>query len=149
VTASNPEIRKLSSEERSVIAAACRDAYPHLEAVYVFGSRAAGAPHPGSDCDVAVLLPPQTAHRAGALALSDLHQTLERRLRREVDLVNLRLASTVFAKEVVATGERIECADPAAADEFEALTFSLYQELNVERADLLRDFERTGLAFAP
>lgn len=115
----------------------------------MFGSRAAGTPHPGSDCDVAVLLPPETAHRAGTLALSELHQTLERRLRREVDLVNLRLASTVFAKEVIATGERIACVDAAAADEFEALTFSLYQELNVERADLLRDFERTGVAFAP
>jgi hypothetical protein len=28
----------------------------------------------------------------------------------------------------VATGERIDCADPAAADDFEAITFSLYQE---------------------
>jgi len=149
VTTSNPGDRRLSAEERSTIAAICRETHPDLEAMYVFGSRAAGTPHPGSDCDIAVLLPPQVAHSAGTLALSDLHQHLERRLRRDVDVVNLRLASTVFAKEVIATGERIECADPAAADEFEALTFSLYQELNVERADLLRDFERTGVAFAP
>ncbi len=90
----------------------------------MFGSRAAGTPHPGSDCDVAVLLPPETVHGAGTLALSELHPTLERRLRREVDLVNLRLASTVFAKEVIATGERIACVDAAAAEEFEALIFS-------------------------
>ena len=130
-----------------LVVAACRESHPDLEAVYIFGSRAAGTPHPGSDCDVALLLPPAAAHRVGSLALSDLHQRLERELRHEVDLVNLRLASTVFAKEAIATGKRIACFDPAAADAFEALTFSLYQELNVERAEILREVERTGIAF--
>lgn len=138
-----------TSRERFVIAAVCRRAHPDLQAVYLFGSRASHAPRPRSDFDLALLLPPETAHGAGCLPLSDLRPTLERELGQEVDLVNLRIAPTVFAKEIVATGERIECADPAAADEFEALTFSLYQELNVERAEILRDFEETGLAFAP
>lgn len=143
------EASALPSDAVSTIAAACRASYPDLQAVYVFGSRAEGSTRRGSDCDVAVLLPHETARRAGALALSELHQELERRLRLEVDLVNLRLASTVFANEIVATGERIESADPAAADDFEALTLSLYQELNVERADILREVERTGRVFAP
>jgi predicted DNA-binding protein (UPF0251 family) len=63
-------------------------------------------------------------------------------------LVNLRLASTVMAKEVIANGVRVACPDISAADEFEALTLSFYQELNRERAAILLDFERTGRAYA-
>jgi predicted nucleotidyltransferase len=138
-----------TSRERSAIVAACRRAYPDLQAVYLFGSRASDVPRPHSDYDLALLLPPETAHGAECLPLSELRPVLERELGQEVDLVNLRIAPTVFAKEIVATGERIDCSDPAAADDFEGLTFSLYQELNVERAEILRDFEQTGIAFAP
>jgi len=137
---------RLSGIAAEALVGPCREVHPDLQAVYVFGSRAAGDARPGSDLDVAVLLPPQTARRAGSLALSPLHQRLERELRLEVDLVNLRLAPTVFAKEIIAGGERIDGSDADSADEFEALTLSLYQELNVERAALLRDFERTGRA---
>lgn len=146
---SGPNALALSEEATAFIVRACCEAYPDVQAVYIFGSQAGGVTSRRSDCDVAVLLPPETARRAGMLALSELHQVLERRLRLDVDLVNLRQATTVFAKEIVTTGVRIASADPSAADEFEALTLSLYQELNVERSDLLREFERTGVAFAP
>lgn len=149
MTTSAPEARTVTAEGADFIVSECRAAFPDLQAVYVFGSRVGGALHDGSDCDIAILLPPATARHAGSLSLSDLHQSLERSLRLEVDLINLRLASTVFAKEVVFGGERIDASDSCAADEFEALTLSLYQELNLERAALLRDFERTGIAFAP
>jgi len=139
-----------TSRERAVVAAPCRRAYPDLQAIYLFGSRASGAPRPHSDFDLALLLPPELARGAECLPLSELRPVLERELGREVDLVNLRIAPTVFAKEIVATGERIDCSDPAAADDFEALTFSLYQELNVERAsagDAFRsDFSREDAA---
>jgi predicted nucleotidyltransferase len=146
------ELRNAESatpRERTAVTAACRRAYPNLQAVYLFGSRASGASRPRSDFDLALLLPSESAREAECLPLSELRSSLERDLGQEVDLVNLRIAPTVFAKEIVATGERIDCADPAAADDFEAITFSLYQELNVERAGILRDFEETGLAFAP
>jgi len=145
----HPEESPTSGIEALAIVEPCREAYPDLEAVYVFGSRAEQTEHPGSDVDIAVLLPPATAHRAGSLALSPLRQRLERALRLEVDLVNLRLAPTVFAKEIIAGGDRIDSRHGDAADDFEALTLSLYQELNVERAALLRDFERTGRAVGP
>jgi predicted nucleotidyltransferase len=135
--------------DRAAVMAACRRAYPDLQAVYLFGSRASGESRPRSDFDLALLLPFESAREAECLPLSPLRSILERDLGQEVDLVNLRIVPTVFAKEIVATGERIDCADPAAADDFEAITFSLYQELNVERAGILRDFEEAGLAFAP
>jgi len=140
---------RLSGVAPDAVVVPCREAHPDLQAIYVFGSRAGGSAHPGSDLDVAVLLPPQTAQQVGSLALSPLQQRLERALRVQVDLVNLRLAPTVFAKEIIAGSERIDSSDADAADAFEALTLSLYQELNVERAALLRDFERTGRAVGP
>jgi predicted nucleotidyltransferase len=136
------------SESAETLVNACRKHYPLLQAVYLFGSRGAGTALPDSDYDVALLLPPKLSREAGALALSPLHQELERVLGAAVDLVNLRLASTVMAKEVIANGVRVACPDISAADEFEALTLSFYQELNRERAAILLDFERTGRAYA-
>lgn len=124
-----------------------RAAYPDVQAVYLFGSYAAGNPWPDSDIDLALLLPPATAKAAASLAVSDLRAALERALGCEVDLVNLRQVSTVFRKEIVMLGQRIYCADAYAADEFEMLTLSLYQKLNAERQDILAEFARSGRAY--
>ena len=59
-------------------------------------------------------------------------------------MINLRLASTVFQKEIIAADRRIYCADEYAADEFEMLTFSYYQKLNEERAGILDAAKRSG-----
>jgi len=63
-------------------------------------------------------------------------------------LINLRLVSTVFQKEIVVADRRIFCADRYAADEFEMLTFSYYQKLNEERKQILEEFFKTGKAYA-
>lgn len=136
------------SESAEMLANICRKHYPSLQAVYLFGSRGSGTALPDSDYDVGLLLPPALSRETGALVLSPLHQELERALGATVDLLNLRLASTVMAKEVIANGVRVTCPDIPAADEFEALTLSFYQELNRERAAILLDFERTGRAYA-
>ena len=124
-----------------------RAAYPDVQAIYLFGSSATADERPDSDVDLALLLPPLTAKAVGSLALSDLRATLERRLDREVDLVNVRQVSTVFQKEIVWLGRRIDCADAYAADEFEMLVLSLYQKLNAERQGILEEFARTGRAY--
>ena len=122
-------------------------AYPTAQAVYLFGSFGTGDEWPNSDVDVAVLLPPDEAKRAGSLALSSLRVALERALRRDVDLINVRSVPTVFQKEIVTTGRRIACADNYAAEEFEMLTLSLYQKLNEERKEILEQFFETGKAY--
>lgn len=123
------------------------EAYPETQAIYLFGSYGTKAEWPTSDVDIAVLLPPETAKRVGSLSLSDLRVSLERRLHRDVDLVNLRLASTVFQKEVVAAERRIYCADDYATAEFEMLVLSFYQKLNYERREILKAFRETGRAY--
>lgn len=119
-------------------------AFPDIQAIYLFGSFASGDLWPGSDVDVALLLPPEQAKRIGSLYLTALHRQLEEALKREVDLINLRQVSTVFQKEVVMGGRRIDSRDQYSVDEFEMLVLSLYQKLNEERAEVMAEGLRSG-----
>ena len=80
--------------------------------------------------------------------MSPLRFSLESLLNRPVDLINLRLVSTVFQKEVVCSERRIYCVDDYAADEFEMLALSYYQKLNEERRAILDEFWQSGKAYA-
>jgi len=127
---------------------AITDAFPNTQAIYLFGSYASGEQQTDSDMDIAVLLPHDKAKQARNLPISDLAFRLSEIADTHIDLVNLRLVSTVFQNEIINTGKQIYCADEFAADEFEALTLSFYQKLNEERADILRDFFLTKRAYA-
>ena len=122
-------------------------AYPQTQAIYLFGSVAEDEDRPGSDVDIAVLLPHRVAHGVGSFARSDLRFDLETRLNRAVDLINLRSVSVVFKKEIIETGRLLFVADEPGVDEFEMLTISLYQQLNRERARILADVLETGQAY--
>ena len=122
---------------------------PETQAIYLFGSEARDGQLPGSDLDLAVLLPPLEAQRDGNLSGGSLHLALESTLCRDVDLINLRQASTVFQKEVIGSDRRLFCADSYAADEFEMHVLSLYQKLNDERADIIRDGRSSGHFLKP
>jgi predicted nucleotidyltransferase len=129
------------------IISAIISAHPDVQAIYLFGSWGTEGEWPDSDVDVALLLPPEKAKLEGPLAMSKLCFKLEKLLRKEVDLLNLRQVSTVFRKEIIMADRRIYCADEYAADEFEMLTISFYQKLNEERAGILEEFHRTGRAY--
>jgi predicted nucleotidyltransferase len=121
--------------------------YPTAQAIYLFGTHGTEYERPDSDVDIAVLLPPEEARRQSQLVLSPCHTALAVALRKPVDLVNLHQVSTVFQNEIVNTGRRLYCADEYAADEFEMLTLSYYQELNEERKEILAAFRETGKAY--
>lgn len=121
--------------------------YIDVQAIYLFGSVANDAGWPSSDVDIALLLPDKTAEKTGSLIMSSLRFKLESLLKWEVDLVNLRIVSTVFQKEIIAADKRIFCADQYAADEFEMLTLSYYQKLNEERKEILEEFYKTKRAY--
>jgi predicted nucleotidyltransferase len=126
-----------------IIAAVCAH-FPTVQAIYLYGSFGAPNARPDSDIDIGLLFSHEEAKAAGGLAMHPLRTDLEDALRREIDLVNLRLADTVLCKEVVAKERRIYCADENAADAFEMYTLSLYQKLNEERADIVADFPNWG-----
>lgn len=126
-----------------------RQYHPDVQAIYHFGSAGTEHERPDSDLDIALLLPPDSARRAGSLAFGELHLALEDALRRDVDLINLRLAPAVLQAEIVVTGTRIFCTDPLLADEFELLALALYQKRNQERAEIIAEGLRSGSFLAP
>jgi len=136
----------MSVEMNDLVEIILRD-FPSAQAIYLFGSHARGEQRRESDVDLAVLLPVDAARAAGDLRLSDTALALSRRARRDVDLVNLRLVSTVFQNQIVHTGALLHCGDERARQEFEMLTLSSYIKLSEERADILRQFSETRRAY--
>ena len=118
--------------------------WPEVEAIYLFGSHAAGEAWPSSDLDLALLLPPAVARRERLIALHDARFELERASGGEVDLVNLREVPTVVQNEIIHHGRRIHEPDRYAAESFEMQVLSAYQKLNQERAGILEDGLRGG-----
>ncbi len=82
------------------IARFLRDALPQLIAVYRFGSTASAQEHAESDLDIAVL----AGDPIDAVARFELQERLAAAVGRDVDLVDLRRASTVMAMQVISTG---------------------------------------------
>ena len=121
--------------------------YPEVEAIYLFGSYGTEDEWPESDVDVALLLPPAQAKSIRTLALSECRFALDDVLKKEVDLVNLRLVSTVFQFQIVTTGRLLFTGNENAVAGFEMLTLSHYQKLNEERREILQEFYRTGRAY--
>lgn len=108
-----------------------------VEAVYIFGSAAEDRVRDDSDVDLAFL-----ATRArDQVAVFDAAQVLAQRLGREVDLIDLRRASTVLRLQVLGKGHRIHTRDVVSVDTFEMYAYSDYARLQEERAPAIRAFE--------
>ncbi len=118
-------------------------AVPDLIALYRFGSQAKGSARPDSDVDLAVL----ARHPILALRRFELAQELAAQLHRDVDLVDLRTASTVMRMQVISTGECLAAPDEAARREFEMYAYSGYARLNEERREILKRISATGLVY--
>lgn len=121
-----------------------REALPDLKVVYVFGSAAQGQPlRPDSDVDLAVL----PARPLDAVARWDLQERLAALLHRDVDLVDLRSASTVMRVQVLRTGRVLYEANPGTRQRFEMHALSAYALLNEERAAILEDIHERGQVY--
>lgn len=120
------------------------DALPGVEAVYAFGSAAHGEATPESDLDLAVL----TDQPLDPVVRFDLQERLAARAGRDVDLVDLRAASTVMQAQVVSTGRVVLDRDPAARAHFETVVYAAYALLNEERAGILADIAARGRVHA-
>lgn len=118
-------------------------ALPAAAAIYRFGSSAADAMRPDSDIDVAVL----AARPLDPLHRFELQERLAIALHRQVDLVDLRAASTVLASQVVTTGTLLHDGAPADRGAFEDLVFSSYARLNEERRGILERIAAEGSVY--
>jgi len=129
------------------ILAACRDAlltaFPNAWAIYVYGSFARGDETPSSDVDLAILLPPEESIVDLLSVLSDVAS----RAHREIDLVDIRRASDVLRREVLAEGITLYVSLPDRVLEWEGTAISRYQRYREEVRDLLEDFAKTGVGY--
>ena len=117
--------------------------FDELALVYLFGSATGDTARPESDLDVAFLADASPA----AMARFAVQEDLARALGRDVDLVDLRAASTVMVAEVLRTGRLLFERSRAERDRFEMHTCSAYALLNEERRDILDDIRRRGSVY--
>lgn len=129
-----------SSRQRLV--AVLRERLPTLLAVYLFGSRANGNAGVDSDLDLAVLV----AGKLDPVARWELAQDLAGLAGCDVDLVDLRAASTVMQYQVITTGLRLWHKD-SQAPLYESFILSEKTELDEARAGVLEDIRREGRVY--
>jgi predicted nucleotidyltransferase len=121
-----------------------RKSVPSLIALYRFGSQAKGTARPDSDIDLAILARDPIPN----IRRFEIAQELAAQLHRDVDLVDLRTASTVMRMQVLSTGECLFSASNQLQGEFEDLAYSTYARLNEERREILNDILKRGSVYA-
>ena len=115
---------------------------PNLLAVYGFGSRVQGTARLESDLDMAVLV----AGHADVVLLWGLAGELADIAGCTVDLLDLRVASTVMQHQIITTGVRWWALDAQAAL-FESAILSQKTALDTARAGLLGDVQKRGSVY--
>lgn len=102
-----------------------------------------GNTRPDSDIDLAIL----SDKTLSELDRFELAQELAIQLHRDVDLVDLRSASTVMRMQVLSTGTCLTTEDERARREFEMYAYSDYARLNEERREILKGIAKRGLVY--
>lgn len=127
------------STDRGAVVAMLRGLFPPLLLAYAFGSRVDGTAGSESDLDLAILV----EGRADPLSLFDASNALAELAGCDVDLVDLRTASTIMQYRIITRGLRLYAREPAAGV-FEAMVLSEKIELDAARAALIADIEGEG-----
>lgn len=107
--------------------------WPDVLAIYVFGSFGSQYETRTSDLDIAII----PIESPDNITTWNLAQEIAIAINRDVDLVDLKKASTVFCYEILTTGKRIYCSDLEKTDSFENLSWSMYLRFNEERKDII------------
>ncbi|MGP3777962.1 type VII toxin-antitoxin system MntA family adenylyltransferase antitoxin [Halanaerobium saccharolyticum] len=107
-----------------------------VELIYLFGSYAKGNARPDSDLDLAFLSSKEIDDYQRFLTA----QKLASKLNIEVDLIDLKKASTVFKAQII-QGKLLYAEDKKQKQEFEMLTLKKYARLNEERKEIIDKIE--------
>ena len=106
------------------------------ELIYLFGSYAKGTARPDSDLDLAFL----TSKEIDDYQRFLIAQKLASKLNIDVDLVDLKKASTVFKAQII-QGKILYAKDRIQKQEFELLSLKKYARLNEERKEIIEKIE--------
>lgn len=115
-----------------------KKAFPTTISVYVFGSFGTEYETSASDLDLAVLFPGE--EKISNLDLWDVSQKIASAIDRDVQLVELQSASTVFRFEILTSGKRIYCKNQKISDTFENVSLSMYLRFQEERKDIIENY---------
>ena len=133
-------LASIDQPSQKAVLTTIQQAVPDVIAMYQFGSTVQGGEHAESDLDLAVLAPSPLPN----LDRWELQEDLAAELRRDVDLVDLREASTVMQAQVLDKGTVLFEEDRTARQQFEMHVCSAYALLNEERAGILEDVQARG-----
>jgi len=131
---------RLDTAALDMIRERMKELLPDLIAIYQFGSTVEGSEHGESDLDLAILAQRPLEN----LDRWELQEDLAAELRRDIDLVDLRSASTVMQAQVLKMGTVLAETDRTARQQFEMRVCSAYAMLNEERAGILEDVQARG-----
>ncbi|AGK98707.1 type VII toxin-antitoxin system MntA family adenylyltransferase antitoxin [Clostridium pasteurianum] len=112
-------------------------------AIYLFGSSAKGIFREDSDIDIAFL----NNKNISDYELFMLAQELADTVKKDVDLINLENASTVFKVQIIYNGEKIYCSDDTRVAYFEMYAFKDYATLNEEREVIIKSIKKGGSVY--
>ena len=111
--------------------------------ILLFGSHAKGTAREDSDIDLAYYAVHPISSYERFLLTGELAQICQV----DVDLVNIREINTVFAMQIFSTGELLACQDENEFVKQRMKAFSMYAELNEQRAEVLRSIQDRGSVF--
>lgn len=114
------------------------------ELIIVFGSAVAGRMRQDSDIDIAFL----SNKSLDEYEVFIISQELSSLLGRDVDLIDLSKASTVFKANILGSGKIIYFADEKKKHEFQIRTLKDYCILNEERKVILDKIRERGSIYA-
>ena len=127
---------------RNAILNLVQSRFPNLLALYAFGSRVTGQATSESDLDLAILVDGPV----DPFAIFTLAGEIAEIAGLEVDLVDLRAASTVMQHQIITTGERWWQRDSRAA-RYEATILNMKTSLDEARAGLIGDILNRGSVY--
>jgi predicted nucleotidyltransferase len=114
-----------------------KDHIPGIIAIYIFGSMADNSATQESDIDIAFL----TFQKISAVEKWKIQEELASKLNQDVDLIDLKDATTILRTEVIEKGKLIFSGDSYQVNHFEMITYSMYADLNESRQDILTDYK--------
>ena len=141
-TAMHSRLMTMLSPDGALLASVKKN-IPNLMALYIFGSQAQGTPRADSDLDLAILAP---GHVDPNLLWS-LSNDIANLVNCEVDLLDLRAASTVMQYQVISTGKTVWDIG-LQARLFEVSVLSEKLALDEARESLIKAITKEGHVYA-
>ncbi|TYR97049.1 nucleotidyltransferase domain-containing protein [Rossellomorea vietnamensis] len=111
--------------------------------IIIFGSTVKGTSTPESDIDIAFL----SENALDKYTIFMTAQRLAAELNKDIDLIDLNEANTVFQAQVVHTGKVIYCMDDRKRMEFQMKVLKEYAKLNEEREPIFQKIKESGVIY--